>query len=73
MEGLHLKKMAIHEINNEAEDKWFIAYNMDGETIIIAVYSKVSAGEYMSVDRDYFEEFDSEAEWLARLIELGLI
>jgi len=52
------------------EDTWFIARNED---LTIIHYGFAPKGTDIDTGQPIVEEFDNEADWLARLLELNII
>ncbi len=53
-------------INNTGVERYYIAHNNND----VVHYSRVCAGCEFSTGQPFIEEFDNEAEWIARINEL---
>ncbi len=58
------------EIKDQTQDTWWIARKTDNSIIH---YGMVEVGETMESGLDILETFLNEEDWLARLLELGII
>ncbi len=58
------------EIKDQTQDTWWIARKTDNSIIH---YGMVEVGEIMESGLDILETFLNEEDWLARLLELGII